>query len=230
MITGASSRIQANVILDMGPSNEGVAAEPIGEWYSGKLLTEKIGRKRASEKSVGEHYPAENVGINAVRHEKHFQRGLQTVSINWKKHVLIPKTCREGTTYSPGVSEKDLCQNQQCGTVNPIINLPFGDGLFYHLLILVLKWFMTDFTSSHCVLPLFLAVHNLETQLNCIQHEGGYQNVDPRNHSGWRGHLWCTFFGAEFRYNLTQHFLKCLAGSIARMLLVLVLIVNISQV
>lgn len=154
MITGASSRIHANVILETGLSSNQTRAvatpfrnktkvclyfrritlvksmskksvkkmsaevegKPIGERYSGKLLIEYL-EKMSMWKREGEHYSAENVGINAVRHEKHSKEYCKQYlsEETFPKSIgktIIPKTCGEGTTYSRGVSEKKLCKKQ----------------------------------------------------------------------------------------------------------------------
>lgn len=86
----------------------------IQESYSYRVF----GENEHVKKSVGEHCSAENVGINAVQHEKHSKEYCKQYlsEETFPKSIgktIIPKTCGEGTTYSRGVSgKKKLCKKQ----------------------------------------------------------------------------------------------------------------------
>lgn len=192
-------------------------------------------------KREGEHYSAENVGINAVRHEKHSKEYCKQYlsEETFPKSIgktIIPKTCGEGTTYSRGVSEKKKTyakNSTECGIVNPTIsnNKPTVWGWvvlpFIYANIIGNSWWLilpqvigyglyygprNGWSSFPYVLPLLLAVQNLKKT--------------ARLHiaCGWLSKCWSPqavlfrilvgahifgafFFWAEFRYDLTHHFL-----------------------
>ena len=182
---------------------------------------------------------------NSIYRKKHFQRVSGRLS--FQKHAV------KGLHIHEEYQKKNYAKNStECGIVNPTIsnNKPTVWGWvvlpFIYANIIGNSWWLilpqvigyglyygprNGWSSFPYVLPLLLAVQNLKKTARLHIACGSLSKCWSPQAVLFRilvgAHIFGAFFFWAFRYDLTHHFLKYLAGSTAHMLLVLVLIAHL---